>query len=396
MLDENGFHHIEDGLTSHVIYGFAEDGNGDIWVNAQEGGILKWNGKRFVPLKQRLRSENVRVVANDQNGNLLIAHDLGIDILDLHTGAISFLGNEVGLENHVINLNAVNAGGNGRVLFGTTSGVVLYKRGSEQPALPSVVIESIKVNGKAIDPLTNMSFAYDENDLSISFLGFWYRDPENVKFKYKMENFDSDSIITADNSVTYSKLPPGEYSFALNGFVSGTPSSDKAAVLTFRIRPPFWKTNLFYLFAIVTIVAGGYGVIRYRERRLTLDKLVLERRVAERTREIQRNTEEIQAQNEEIMAQAEEIKGINENLEMLVHQRTAELEKKNKALEEYAFINAHKLRSPVASILGLVNLLSKTHLDGEAKAINQHLKQSAEELDDIVRSITQAIERGEK
>jgi light-regulated signal transduction histidine kinase (bacteriophytochrome) len=42
-----------------------------------------------------------------------------------------------------------------------------------------------------------------------------------------------------------------------------------------------------------------------------------------------------------------------------VQERTRELEKKNKALEEYAFINAHKLRSQVASILGLINLISK-------------------------------------
>jgi signal transduction histidine kinase len=81
---------------------------------------------------------------------------------------------------------------------------------------------------------------------------------------------------------------------------------------------------------------------------------------------------------------------------MLVNERTAELEKKNNALEEYAFINAHKLRSPVASILGLVNLLKKTPLTEEGKAINKHLQQSAEELDNVVRSITEAIERGEK
>jgi light-regulated signal transduction histidine kinase (bacteriophytochrome) len=125
------------------------------------------------------------------------------------------------------------------------------------------------------------------------------------------------------------------------------------------------------------------------------DKLVLEARVEERTKEIQQKTEEIQAQNEEIMAQAEDIQGINENLEMLVKQRTAELEKKNKALEEYAFINAHKLRSPVASILGLVNLLAKSDQREDTKVIREHLQQSADKLDDVVRSITKAIEKAD-
>lgn len=104
----------------------------------------------------------------------------------------------------------------------------------------------------------------------------------------------------------------------------------------------------------------------------------------------------LQASNEEIQAQAEEIRGINENLENMVVERTQELEKKNKALEEYAFINAHKLRSPVASILGLINLLNKTELNPEGKNIMGHLHDSTTKLDSIVTSITKAIERGEK
>ena len=45
---------------------------------------------------------------------------------------------------------------------------------------------------------------------------------------------------------------------------------------------------------------------------------------------------------------------INDNLELTIKDRTRELENKNKALEEYAFITAHKLRAPLASILGRV------------------------------------------
>jgi signal transduction histidine kinase len=104
----------------------------------------------------------------------------------------------------------------------------------------------------------------------------------------------------------------------------------------------------------------------------------------------------LKASNEEIQAQAEEIRGINDNLELLVRQRTLELEKKNKALEEYAFINAHKLRAPVASILGLVNLITKQPLNQETRDITEHLKDSTQKLDSIVSSITKAIEKGER
>jgi len=105
---------------------------------------------------------------------------------------------------------------------------------------------------------------------------------------------------------------------------------------------------------------------------------------------------ELKASNEEIQKQAAEIKRINENLEQIVHKRTQSLEVKNKALEEYAFINAHKLRSPVASILGLVNILTKMNLGSEEQVIKTHLEESAKKLDEVVGDITKAIERGDQ
>lgn len=104
----------------------------------------------------------------------------------------------------------------------------------------------------------------------------------------------------------------------------------------------------------------------------------------------------LQTSYEEIQAQDEEIKGINENLENIVRERTKELEKKNKVLEEYAFINAHQLRSPVASILGLINLMRKIEVSDDARTVLNHLDASTEKLDQVVSSITKTIERGDR
>ncbi len=104
----------------------------------------------------------------------------------------------------------------------------------------------------------------------------------------------------------------------------------------------------------------------------------------------------LKASGEAIRMQAKEIKHINENLEQLVNERTAELETKNKALEDAAFINAHKLRSPLASILGLVNLIKDQPMSEDLKIMNTHLQESAEKLDDIVSSITETLEKVDK
>jgi signal transduction histidine kinase len=141
---------------------------------------------------------------------------------------------------------------------------------------------------------------------------------------------------------------------------------------------------------VLLLVVGIFMIVLIRTRyNLTVKEI--KARLA-----LQLSNEEIQAQNEEIVSQGEEIRVINENLEKIVLERTMELEKKNKALEEYAFINAHKLRSPVASILGLINLLRKTSLDDEARGIMPHLQDSTDKLDEIVSSITKTIEKGER
>ncbi len=97
-----------------------------------------------------------------------------------------------------------------------------------------------------------------------------------------------------------------------------------------------------------------------------------------------------------LKASNEEITHLNKNLERIVQERTLELQNKNNALEEAAFINAHKLRSPVASILGLVNIIKTMQVNDEVKQVVAHLKQSTENLDAVVATITKVIEREDK
>lgn len=100
-------------------------------------------------------------------------------------------------------------------------------------------------------------------------------------------------------------------------------------------------------------------------------------------------------QNAEIEAQSDQITSINNNLEITVKERTRELENKNKALEEYAFITAHKLRAPLASILGLVQLIDKMKLSDDDKVVINHLNHSSKKLDEVIHSIIEAIEKAE-
>jgi signal transduction histidine kinase len=113
-------------------------------------------------------------------------------------------------------------------------------------------------------------------------------------------------------------------------------------------------------------------------------------------REIQAKNEELQASHEELLASEEEYRQINENLNQLVEDRTQALLHQNKKLLHYAFINAHKVRSPLARILGLVNLIHyEIDLTANGKELARHLHLSASELDDMLREVRVNLEDAE-
>lgn len=107
----------------------------------------------------------------------------------------------------------------------------------------------------------------------------------------------------------------------------------------------------------------------------------------------------IQAQSEEIQSQAEKLQKLNQNLESLnttlenqVKSRTQRLKDQNKLLAAYAFTNAHELRAPVASVMGLVDLLQRSELPDKEKEIVEHLVKSTGELDIVIRNIRKKLE----
>jgi signal transduction histidine kinase len=104
---------------------------------------------------------------------------------------------------------------------------------------------------------------------------------------------------------------------------------------------------------------------------------------------------EIEAQSEELRQANEEILAINDNLEKLVAERTEVIRNQNERLRQFAFMNAHKIRGPVASILGIVNLIA----DGRNEKISQelvtHLHTSATKLDKIIHEVSQQLDADE-
>jgi signal transduction histidine kinase len=101
----------------------------------------------------------------------------------------------------------------------------------------------------------------------------------------------------------------------------------------------------------------------------------------------------IQEQRAIIERQNAEMATRNETLEAEVERRTKELLEYNQQLEQFAFIASHNLRAPVATLLGLGQLLDVKELSEEdRKLISANMITSARELDRVVRDLSTILE----
>ncbi len=105
-------------------------------------------------------------------------------------------------------------------------------------------------------------------------------------------------------------------------------------------------------------------------------------------------------QRAHLLQMNEETKTLNDNLELLVRQRTKDLqdaleaiEKRNRSLEQFSNIASHNLRGPVASILGLSNII---HLEAlftlTDRTVFENLVQKAEELDSVIKDMSAILQ----
>jgi signal transduction histidine kinase len=126
-------------------------------------------------------------------------------------------------------------------------------------------------------------------------------------------------------------------------------------------------------------------------------QVMLKAALQEKNEELTASSEELRASQEELLASQEELTQINENLNALVQERTLTIIAQNKKFVQHAFINAHKVRSPLARIQGLVNLLSyeAPRLTEHGQEIQRLLKDSSTELDDILREVRTNLDGAE-
>lgn len=111
----------------------------------------------------------------------------------------------------------------------------------------------------------------------------------------------------------------------------------------------------------------------------------------ERTKELEKAHQRIQHQNEELnkvnSRLTEKVNLANSDLA----KTNDELVKHNSELQQYSYIVSHNLRSPVASLLGLVNLVKHEELIWN-HPVFEHIRKASKSLDDTVSDLGMIVD----
>ncbi|MBU0489195.1 MAG: SpoIIE family protein phosphatase [Bacteroidetes bacterium] len=330
----------EQGLPHQLILSITEDRKGNLWFGTFGKGISKFDGKKFYNFSKEdgLRSDNIYAVYVDSWNNLWVGSNRGIDKISLEKStsdslSIQSYGRAEGFIGIETNLNAIMEDSRRQMWFGTIHGAAIYNHEDDIPSSieTKTLITKIQLRFEDTDwtdfsdSVSNwfnipygLELPYDKNHITLIFSGIYLKNPEKVLYQWKLEGFDKIwSPVSQLNRVTYSNLPPGEYTFRVKSCNSDGIWNDEATIFTFRIRKPFFRTWWFYIICLFGIFIGIYTMLKFRERNLRRAKYRLEDIVANRTLLLRREKMIVEKQKEEMEIQAGEMEKKNIELEKL-------------------------------------------------------------------------------
>jgi len=420
----------KNGLENNTCFAVREDKQGAVWITTTDGLTRLKDGKTFTfTRKAGMPHENPMDVIEDdlgffwlptQKGTIRVSKQQLNDYADHKIDAIEWK-----LFDKNNDLEKSECTGTARSLKDAKGIIWIPMIGgltSVDPSTiqiskkaPRIYIDKVAIDETEVDNNKNIVVPSTSHRVSFDYVALTLLYPNSARYKSRLNNFDKDWINAGSaRQAVYTNLPHGQYSFSVmvsnNDGVWSTTSTNVSIV----VEPHFYQTWWFITMAFVGSLSAVGIYIRVRTKAIKQRSVYLEKLVKERTKLIEKQRDELVSLNQdlrlsqdEVMSQRDsladkirelaekndEIENINSNLEKIVEMRTKTLEDQNKRISEYSFINAHNLRGPLASILGLINLITK-ETDAESRQkLNHHLLKSAEALDDVVRSINRMLEK---
>lgn len=260
---------VGDKIVDHSINASCKDSFGNLWFSSYNGLFCLTKAKtiRYTP-KNGLTSSLIFTLSADTKGNIFAGSNLGIDKIKVDASGklldIKNFNSTNGFYGLETNTRAETTDQYGNIYFGTANG--LYKflnayRSKPQQAINLQITNIDVFNEHRIwshqednkdswfnRPHQNHVFKADENQLTFEFNTINSgRLTENLYSHYLKGVDNGWSPGTHKNSISYSNLSHGSYTFYVKLVDINGKSLSKAASYTFRIETPFYYKWWFLL-----------------------------------------------------------------------------------------------------------------------------------------------------
>jgi len=286
-------------INNYRVSDLFQDSKGRLWIGTYGGGLNLYNYKTgtftFITEEDGLSNNSIYEILEAKNGELWISTNKGLNVYNPETKNIRIFTSEDGIQGNEFNGGASGVSSDGRLFFGGTNGLNYFQPEeiTINSNIPPVVLVEFKVNGVLRNlpgnPMSpeSIELKYNENFLNFTFSALDFSSPKSNKYKYKLSGLESEwNGPSNTRSATYTNLNPGKYILEVVASNSDNVWNDEGLSFTFYIASPWWGTTLFRIIFVIfsiTLVVGGY---RYRIRQVKKHEILLEQIVEERTKDL--------------------------------------------------------------------------------------------------------------
>ncbi|MEZ4757900.1 MAG: two-component regulator propeller domain-containing protein [Flavobacteriales bacterium] len=297
LASENGLYRLQngrtdrwttkEGLCDNTVQALCLDGQGRLWIGTTNG-LSCWNGKSFTTVRPAddFGSNFIDLLRSDGDGRLWVGTNNGLyhfDPDELFDGSMKMrhFGNAQGLRSLEFNLNASHLDEQGRLFFGSTGGLVMYReragdghRSVDPPVVHLTALRSFlqrtdwRDQSKGTDQNglpVGLKLAYRRNYLTFDYVGISLADPAEVRYRYRLVGYDQDWLPATDaRFASYSNLSHGTYTFEVAATIDGANWSEPAR-FSFDIERPYWLQWWFFLVCAVLAITAAWGIHLYRQ-----------------------------------------------------------------------------------------------------------------------------------
>jgi ligand-binding sensor domain-containing protein/signal transduction histidine kinase len=256
-----------------IINSIYEDSKKNIWIATDNAGLWQTNisflkFKNYADtIRDGLQSMNITQIVEDNEGQIWLNTNLGLDVIDPVEKRIVHYSEKDGLSiNQPDYLIKKSSGDLIRLDF---AGLHIFHSSSvnlnKEP--PPVYINHLQIPNKDF-PVYNdtiIHLAYNENYVSFDYVALNYTQSFKNRYKYRLEGLDKNWINAGDRRfASYANLNAGTYTFLVTACNNNGRWNEKPASITLIIALPWWRTWWFYLIVALLLCATVYTLFQYR------------------------------------------------------------------------------------------------------------------------------------